>query len=356
MDDCGLTTICNRMRQIRLRVFGSRGKARFARELGVRATTYQGYERDRIPPVEVVLRAVEVTGCDLVWLLTGRLPAGGVLGTGPARLVERVADLLRRHPDAGTSLEAFLRLIDPAEVRGTGETVGLQMVPASFQRESSRPSVERASAPLPFAAPITSQTPRLAVGSRWLVPVVGGTAAGSARFWRDFDFGEEGADPGHEASVRLDKILKEPAAQSHVAECILRPDGGLAEQSDTVALIQMSEPDERGIVEFLSCPGLSGEGIGMIAWRIDGDSMEPRYRDGDFVLVRTDQEAVDGLPCVAHQQGQIGVNCKIFKREQREIVLIPLNESYPTQRFPASELLWAHRVLYSVRLATRETI
>src|SRR5262249_25130369 len=93
---------------------------------------------------------------------------------------------------------------------------------------------------------------------------------------------------------------------------------------------------------------------GPIAWRIDGSSMAPRYRDGDFVIVSPHLPAADGYPCVAHQRGQIGVNCKIFKREGADVVLIPINESSSLQRFNAGELVWAHRVLLSVRLSSRD--
>ncbi len=115
-------------------------------------------------------------------------------------------------------------------------------------------------------------------------------------------------------------------------------------------MIQYSRPDELGLIEFLSCPGLDQHPTRLIAWRIDGDSMIPRYRDGDFVLVSPDQPAAEGTPCIAHQRGQIGVNCKIFKRVGADVVLIPVNEAFSPQRFPASELVWAHCVLFSVRL------
>ena len=63
-----------------------------------------------------------------------------------------------------------------------------------------------------------------------------------------------------------------------------------------------------------------------------------------------DAPAVDGHPCVARQQGQIGVNCKLFQQQGDEIALVPVNEQFAIQRFPTNQLLWARRVLYSVRL------
>ena len=79
--------------------------------------------------------------------------------------------------------------------------------------------------------------------------------------------------------------------------------------------------------------------------------MSPRHEDGDFVITSPDHTAFEDHPCVARQQGQIGVNSKIYRRDGNDVVLISVNESLSPQRCNAKELLWAHHVLYSVLLA-----
>jgi hypothetical protein len=75
--------------------------------------------------------------------------------------------------------------------------------------------------------------------------------------------------------------------------------------------------------------------------------------DGDFVITAPDQSAVEGHPYDARQREQIGVNCGIHHHDGRRITLIPVNESSTAQTFDESDLLWAHRVLFWVRLSLR---
>ncbi|MEZ6050586.1 MAG: S24 family peptidase [Planctomycetaceae bacterium] len=117
-----------------------------------------------------------------------------------------------------------------------------------------------------------------------------------------------------------------------------------------IALVQLSRPNDDGFLEFLSGTDIREQHPQAVAWRIDGDSMSPRYEDGDIVITSADEPATPGHPCVARQQGQIGVNCKLFQRRGSEVVLVPVNERYQMQVFPADQLQWAHRVLYAVRL------
>lgn len=316
--------ISDRLRILRIDAFGPRGKSRFATVLGIRASTYQEYESNRVPPVDLLVRAAEITGCDLVWLLTG-IRAEHAHANQAAKLddpvVERVRELLHRRPETAQSLSAFLLLIDPNG--------------PSQQTESARVS--------------TLET--VPAGRNDMIPVVGSTAAGTARYWRELTDQRAGRENSEdEADARLRKLLAECQEQSRSMAGHLSGGGSDPGSKSTVALVQLSQPNESGIIEFLSCPGLADRATRLVAWRIDGDSMAPRYRDGDFVLVSPDETAIDGAPCVAHQRGQIGVNCKIFKQDGLDIVLIPVNESLPPQRFPASELEWAHRVRYCVRL------
>jgi len=47
---------------------------------------------------------------------------------------------------------------------------------------------------------------------------------------------------------------------------------------------------------------------------------------------------------------QIGITCKLYRREADRVHLIPANDSFSAQTFSASEILWALRVLFRVRI------
>ncbi|MBE3070419.1 MAG: helix-turn-helix transcriptional regulator, partial [Planctomycetes bacterium] len=66
------TSLSERLCHLRQLVFGQRGRAAFARAVGVSPSTYNYYEKGRPPPTELLARAAEVTGADLTWLVTGR--------------------------------------------------------------------------------------------------------------------------------------------------------------------------------------------------------------------------------------------------------------------------------------------
>lgn len=323
--------ICDRLRLLRVQKYGPRGKAQFAKSLGIRASTYQQYESTRIPPVDLLVRAAELTGCDLLWLLVGDDAGKPGVERGPQEehpVLARIRKLLQRRPETAQSLSAFITLIDP---------VG----PPS-------PDTDPSELPAAMAAPALSGA------TNQLVPVVGSTAAGTARFWRELlAQRQHGGKWDAEANDRLERLLEECAERGRSTDARVLRDAWDPKPDATAALIQLSRPDELGLLEFLSCPGLDA-GRRFVAWRVDGDSMTPRYRDGDFVLVSPDEPALDGSPCVAHQRGQIGVNCKVFKQDGADIVLIPLNETFALQRFPAADLVWAHRVLFSVRLKANQ--
>ena len=57
--------IIDRIILLRTQHSGPRGKSLFARELGISASTYNYYEKDRVPPIETLLNICDVTGADL---------------------------------------------------------------------------------------------------------------------------------------------------------------------------------------------------------------------------------------------------------------------------------------------------
>ena len=63
--------ICERLKQVRVQVCGPRGQSHFAALLHLSPSTYNYYEKGRIPPVDVLDRAARVTGAPLLWLIRG---------------------------------------------------------------------------------------------------------------------------------------------------------------------------------------------------------------------------------------------------------------------------------------------
>src|SRR3954467_13492342 len=63
--------ICERLKTVRIQVCGPRGQSHFAALLHLSPSTYNYYEKGRIPPVEVQDRAAKVTGSPLLWLIRG---------------------------------------------------------------------------------------------------------------------------------------------------------------------------------------------------------------------------------------------------------------------------------------------
>lgn len=63
--------ICERLKQVRTQVCGRRGQSRFAFLLGLSPSTYNYYEKGRVPPVEVLDLAAKISGAPLLWLIRG---------------------------------------------------------------------------------------------------------------------------------------------------------------------------------------------------------------------------------------------------------------------------------------------
>src|SRR3569832_641983 len=63
--------ICERLKQVRVQVCGARGQSHFASLLHLSPSTYNYYEKGRVPPVDVLDRAARVNGAPLLWLIRG---------------------------------------------------------------------------------------------------------------------------------------------------------------------------------------------------------------------------------------------------------------------------------------------
>ncbi|MFV0445890.1 MAG: S24 family peptidase [Planctomycetaceae bacterium] len=295
--------------------YGLRGKAKFAQALGIRRSSYAHYEIDRVPPAEILLRAARVTRTRLEWLISGEGEASEPVSSPTSqyadRLAARLRTILHAHPELIPQGEVFLGLLSQLHETVTGPAQrATQML--------ERPGLDH------------------------LVPIVGSTSAGTARYW-------------HELPDSTDGPVADAQLESRIAQCTeptveTAAQFGQTTAEGVVSLVQLSEPDQRGVIEFLAAPEFKAAHPRCVAWRIDGDSMAPRYCDGDFVLTSPLAPAENGYACVARQAGQLGVNCKLFRQVEDTVWLIPVNANHPTQVLPRAEIVWAWRVLASVRV------
>jgi hypothetical protein len=67
-------SLSERLREIRVEVFGERGGSEMARRLGIPVRTWYNYESGVTVPAEVLLRFLELTGVEPAWLLHGTGP------------------------------------------------------------------------------------------------------------------------------------------------------------------------------------------------------------------------------------------------------------------------------------------
>lgn len=88
-DTLNTAAICERLKAVRVQVCGSRGQSHFAALLHLSPSTYNYYEKGRIPPVDVLDKASRLTGAPMMWLIRGE-PAEFDLGS-LKRLEEAVA-------------------------------------------------------------------------------------------------------------------------------------------------------------------------------------------------------------------------------------------------------------------------
>jgi transcriptional regulator with XRE-family HTH domain len=317
-------TIIERIRGLRTQYAGSRGKSKFARALGISASTYSYYENNRVPPPQILLRICEVTGADLEWLLTGHLPLADekrfAFGSNAA-ILQRLDDLFTANPELVEAVLAFVELL--CEKKG----VERQLQPKAPQPKAARPG--------------------------W-IPVLGRTAAGIVYFWD-----QEILPKREQAVTELDELVKK-----HLGKTIVSSAGGSVSvdlQARTLLdgvkekqanLIGVCGQQSGEVVEFVHCDQIHKLFPDSFALRIDGDSMSPRINDGDIVILSPSVPAAQGQLAVARLANQIGVTCKLIRTDDSNVHLIPINEKYETKVVNKKDLLWALAVLchISIRL------
>jgi SOS-response transcriptional repressor LexA len=334
---------CVRLAGLRQAVYGPRGRAAFARALGVSPSTYNYYEKNRPPPADLLARAAQVTGADLTWLLTGagdpfpQAPTGGA----DNRLSHPAEEVLARFAEALAARPAT-----PAEP--AAEAAGHSRIPRGSPGAAVaalRAILEQVEKSLPVGG---AWKPSEAGITASAIPVVGRTAAGLLASWEKFF--ADAKDP--QVLERLIAQTEIRAARQRGAELLAADPAGEPDRpaDATALLVQLSAPTADGILEYLELPGLGPLGAGAFALRVDGDSMSPRIRDGDLVVCRRSIPPQPGQTAVVKVRGRIGVTVKLWRPEGGHVHLIPINEACDPSRLVRTDIIWACRVLWVVRL------
>ena len=310
-------SIIERIRQLRQEHAGNRGKAIFAKALGLSPSTYNYYEKDRLPPIDVLWSICRTTGADLQWLLTGEKTASVVSNKIPSPLSEKIVRCLQRDPNAGVVLSAFLDLL--------GQKANLEQGISADDR------------------------PGESMSRHWL-PILGRTAAGFIQFWQD----EGDKLPG---LTELSELIDRHKQSSHrrLQAAGICSDATLLNLPDitdsAISMIQLTEANDEGISEFIDCDEIARGYPGAFGLRVDGESMAPRICDGDIVILHPDMPARDAMTAVVKLRDQIGTSCKIIRYDDDQVHLIAIHERYDTKIYPQEQILWALAVLWRIRLS-----
>lgn len=324
MKDFNYNAIIERIRAVREQFAGKRGKSKFAHSLGISPSTYNYYENNRVPPIEIMLKVCDITGTDLEWLLRGK-KAENILKTRENNQVEaynhtlmrKINTLLESNPELIEPISAFIDIL--SQKRGIEENLSQ----SRRQLRKDRPA--------------------------W-IPILGRTAAGLVHFWQKQIIPES-----KQAITELDELVKKYTGKKIIdfadgtisvdlqAEAVI---DGLKKSEANLIQISTNQSDE--IVEFVQCEQMHQLFNDSFALRVDGDSMSPRINDGDIIIVSPSVPAAQGQIGVVHVKEQIGVTCKLIRMTDENVHLIPINEKYETKIVNKSDLIWALAVLCHV--------
>ena len=332
MKDPKLHPICRRITQIRTELTGQRGKSSFAQLLGLSPSTYDYYESNRVPPAKVLVEMAQVAGVDLHWLLTGQAAPETAPGAQHPVIV-RAAKLLADNPAAGEPLAAFIQVLAEASKFPENPFTADSGPPDRQQpKESQAVAAARRGASRPGKAPPD-------VHEGW-IPVLGRTAAGVAQFWS----AQEDTDG---LTVLNDLIKRYAQASPQRVRNVTAASQEIA--PGPIQLITLTGPEDNELVEFVAAAALKARYRDAFALRIDGESMAPDIHHGDIVVLSPSVPASQGRAAVVQLARQIGVTCKLYRREQERVHLVPVNEQFEPQTYPADAVVWALRVLSCIR-------
>ena len=332
--------VCERIAQVRLELTGPRGKAKFAKQIGISPSTYDYYESSRIPPADILVRIAEVAGVDLHWLLTGQASGGRAIAPGHP-VLQRAAALLADRPDAAAPLAAFVELLSEVQAVTADQPTQADSAEAATAAGGTATSPSQSDGPQ-LAEPVgraagegggDGQT--TTVG---LIPVLGRSAAGVPQFW------SQGADAGVTELAAL--IGRHAGASAQRVQAAVLSD---AEGQTKAQIVTLRDPGPDEVAQFVRADAIASRYVDAFALLIDGNSMAPEITHGDLVILSPSVAAANGRGAVVQIAGQIGVTCKLFRRSGEDIHLVPISEELAPITIRAEQLVWALRIIGNVR-------
>ncbi len=372
-------SICQRVAAVRCETCGPRGKARFAKQLGISPSTYDYYESARVPPAELLVKIADVGEVDLRWLLTGESSPGAKAAANHPAL-RRAAELIGDHPQAAEPLLAFLDILEgtfafPAKESSRPASEQAQPTTADSAKPelsgktgpSQAPLVEPVALQAPLVAPAAAISPvppvsRIAdadAKKSW-IPILGRSAAGVPQFW---SADEEAAglttlgdlirrctDSPTDGTARPGRAVSAAGAAQPVQIITLRTPVAWGKKN-AGAKVAGAKIAGSQVAQFVVAAEIKANYPDAFAVQIDGDSMTPEIRHGDLVVLSASAQAVAGQPAVVQLAGAIGVTCKLYHPAGKRVNLVPINEQVPPTTVEAGRVEWALRVLARIEPA-----
>ncbi len=175
-------------------------------------------------------------------------------------------------------------------------------------------------------------------------------------------FSEEPPDGAPRASAKMGVDL-DRLHQSGQLRAIADAGGNVAPvRMQMIPVVsKVAAGDPAGFTDGEYPPGLAEEFVpapadlddaNAFALRIQGDSMSPRFRDGDIVICSPQRAAESGDAVVAKIRSE-ETTCKVLYIDAKNIVLSPVNPGYPAQVYKLEEVDWVYPVVICQRREKR---
>ena len=104
--------------------------------------------------------------------------------------------------------------------------------------------------------------------------------------------------------------------------------------------VQAGVPSEaiQDITDYEDISNITSCGQDYFALKIKGSSMEPRFLEGDVVIVKKQSDVKDGEIAIVLVNGD-EATCKKIKKTPQGVMLIPLNSAFETMLYSDEEIL-----------------